>query len=88
MRKGSTSGGKAIKMGTGRAATDIGQEAVSGGPEADGAVAMVAQVGGPEADGGADGGSDYVMRGNICLSLLRKDRGPSPVHGCHADADA
>ena len=22
----------------------------------------------------------YVMRGNLCLSLLRKDRGPSPVH--------
>ena len=59
VRKGSTSGGKVIKMGTGRAATDIGQEAVSGGPEADGAVAMVAQVGGPEADGGADGGSDH-----------------------------
>jgi len=23
----------------------------------------------------------YVRRGNLCLSLLRKDRGPSPVHG-------
>jgi len=22
-----------------------------------------------------------VMRGNLCLSLLRKDRGPGPVHG-------
>ena len=35
------------------------QQAVSGGPETDGAVAMVGQVGRSAADGGADGGSDY-----------------------------
>ena len=35
-----TSGGKGDKMGTGRAATVIGEEAVSGGHETDGAAAM------------------------------------------------
>ena len=59
VRKGGASGEKFIKMGTGRAATNMRQEPVSRGPEVDGAVAMVAQVGGLEADGGADGGSDH-----------------------------
>ena len=36
------------------------KQAVSGGPETDGAVAMVGQVGRSAADGGADGGSAHA----------------------------
>ena len=44
------------------------------------AVAVVAFAEGPRAQP-SPRSITYVMRGNLCLSLLRKDRGPGPVHG-------
>ena len=44
------------------------------------AVAVVALAEGPRAQP-SPRSITYVMRGNLCLSLLWKDRGPGPVHG-------